>query len=256
MVFIIVLCDVAILVTLPLHWHLTFSHEAALQSQKNRTNIASDSRRYEWPHGKCSAWQSKVGYESPSVSLTQSLHKCRTCAFWAVCVCGVCVRINCNCVYWFFCLLLSHNLNPLHFGWHGNWGLTLQDTRRVLDLSGRVWEALSVLWLLTCTLLQYRHTHARHLKAETVLLCLYLAPCLGIPGSAYRIYWHSCLIACSRVHSVRAANPPCTHTHSHTSLSLATEQQTQKDKTLRQKKHKLSLLYTGVSTLVSLVSYF
>lgn len=46
-------------------------------------------------------------------------------------VCGVCVSINCNCVYWFFCLLLSHNLNPLHFGWHGNWGLTLQDTRRV-----------------------------------------------------------------------------------------------------------------------------
>ena len=85
-------------------------------------------------------------------------------------------------------------------------------------------------------LLQYRHKHTHththtctrahthtHLKAETVLLCLYLAPCLGIPGSAHRVYWHSCLIACSIVHSVRA-NPPIslslslrhTHTHTHT----------------------------------------
>ncbi len=55
--------------------------------------------------------------------------------------------------------------------------------------------------------LTHTHTHTHihtHLKAETVLLCLYSAPCLGIPGIAHRMYWHSCLIACSIVHSVSA----------------------------------------------------
>lgn len=54
---------------------------------------------------------------------------------------------------------------------------------------------------------KHTNTHTHHLKAETVLPCLYLAPYLGIPGNAHRVYWHSCLIACSIVHSVRA-NPP------------------------------------------------
>lgn len=68
-------------------WHLTFSHEAALQSQKNRKNIASDSRRYEWPHGKCSACNLKWGMShhlSPSLShYTSTAHACF----------GICVRV-------------------------------------------------------------------------------------------------------------------------------------------------------------------
>lgn len=64
---------------------------------------------------------------------------------------------------------------------------------------------------------KHTNTHTHHLKAETVLPCLYLAPYLGIPGNAHRVYWHSCLIACSIVHSVRA-NPP----HPSFSLSLCT----------------------------------
>lgn len=104
MLSIIFLCDVSTSGRPLLLRHLTFSHEAALQSQKNRKNIASDSRRYEWPHGKCSAWQSKVGYESPSVSLTQSLRKRCTCVF---CVCVW------ECVTVFFSLLMSYGLNHI-----------------------------------------------------------------------------------------------------------------------------------------------
>lgn len=62
----------------------------------------------------------------------------------------------------------------------------------------------------------HARTRARHLKAEAVLLCLDLAPCLGIPGDTHRTYWHSCLIARSVVHSIRANTP---HPHP-PSLSL------------------------------------
>lgn len=51
--------------------------------------------------------------------------------------------------------------------------------------------------------LQHKHTTSRQRLSYCVST---VAARLGIPGSAYRVYWHSCLIACSIVHSVRA-NP-------------------------------------------------
>lgn len=51
--------------------------------------------------------------------------------------------------------------------------------------------------------LQHKHTTSRQRLSYCVST---MAARLGIPGSAYRVYWHSCLIACSIVHSVRA-NP-------------------------------------------------
>lgn len=154
---------------------------------------------------------------SPSLShYTSAAHAC-----FGVCVS---VSINCDCVYWLFVLLLSYSLNLLHFRWQGNCGLTLQDTlARILDVTPSgvcrwfqeclcVWEVPSVLVAVDVHTERICYcntdTHAHHLKAETVLLCLYLAPWLGIPGNAHRVYWHSCLIACSIVHSVRAKPPP------------------------------------------------
>lgn len=75
-------------------WHLTLSKTSSLQSQKNRKNIGCDSRRYEWPHGKCSAGNVKWGVShhlSPSLShYTSTAHAC-----FDVCV-RVCV---CACVF-------------------------------------------------------------------------------------------------------------------------------------------------------------
>lgn len=73
-----------------------------------------------------------MGYDSPSVSLVQSLHKCYVIRVNA-CVCR-CVR---TCVWtviiqWFFCVMLSYSFNPLHFGWQRNSGLTLWDDQKNL----------------------------------------------------------------------------------------------------------------------------
>lgn len=152
-----------------------------------------------------------MGYESPSVSLTQSLHKCGTCVFVFVCVCRY--------KLWLYLLVICpYSLNLLCFWWHGNCELTLQGTGRVSDVTLSCVVAVDI----HTARIHCCNTHTHHLKAVTVLLCLYLPPRLGIPGNAHRVYWHSCLIACSIVHSVRA-NPLISL---RVSLSHSTEHQT------------------------------
>lgn len=67
-------------------------------------------------------------------------------------------------------------------------------------------------YLCYCNVNDHTHTHM-YLRTppqgwDCPTVSLYTVA-FGIPSTADRIYWHSCLIACSVVHSVRATPPTC-----------------------------------------------
>lgn len=65
----------------------------------------------------------------------------------------------------------------------------------------------TAMWMTT-------HTHIPPQGWDCPTVSLYTAA-FGIPSTADRVYWHSCLIACSIVHSERATPPSCPPTRPH-----------------------------------------